>query len=134
MVDGVVQPWGGACQCRRCVEKIPRPEFFKAPSQAYQRDEAIRAELDYDMERRCGYDPKRGNPDLDNSTERQRSPAELAALLASVRKRYFRAFKPGLAEFATERAPIPYEESDPELLAEMRDRISSKQPAPESVE
>lgn len=33
--EGTYQPWGGACQCHRCVTKEPRPGFYKAPPEYY---------------------------------------------------------------------------------------------------
>jgi hypothetical protein len=87
------QPWGGGCQCDRCMKKIPREGFHRAPRADYTRDAATREELDYDMEQKLGYDPKRGNPALDNTLERQRTPEELKALLESTRRKYPRAFR-----------------------------------------
>lgn len=37
---------GPDCKCAKCVNKIPRAGFFKAPLENYARDEATRAEID----------------------------------------------------------------------------------------
>lgn len=31
IIDGEYQPWGGACQCRRCRNKTPSTGFYRAP-------------------------------------------------------------------------------------------------------
>lgn len=126
MVDGHVQPWGGACRCRRCVERRPTDGFFRASDEQYAQDAATRNDLAYDLERKIGRDPKIGDTRLDNTLERQRRPEELAALLASTRARYPRTFNASKAEFADERKPVGYIESDPDILQEMRERMASK--------
>ncbi len=124
MINGTEQPWGGNCQCDRCMKKTPSDGFFHASRAEHTRDGDIRGELDYDMERRVGYDPKTGNPNLDNTIERQRSPQELAALLSQTRKSYPRAFGELVREISD--APRQFGESDPAVIAEMRSRLESK--------
>lgn len=43
---------GGGCTCPRCTSKEHREGFFVAPAEAYRESEKLRAELDYDTERR----------------------------------------------------------------------------------
>ncbi len=33
VIDGEVQPWGGACRCRKCFHKTRREGFYVAPSE-----------------------------------------------------------------------------------------------------
>ncbi len=124
MLNGTDQPWGGNCQCDRCMKKTPSEGFFHASRAEHTRDGDICGELDYDMERRVGYDPKTGNPNLDNTIERPRSPQELAALLSQTRKSYPRAFGELVREISD--APRQFGESDPAVIAEMRSRLESK--------
>jgi hypothetical protein len=127
MVDGVVQPWGGACQCRACRLKIPRGEFFHASAEQYAAAEAIREELDYDLQRRIGFDPRIGPAGADDTTDRQRSPAELTKMLETTRKRYYRVFNPGApAPVTHDRPPMEYRPSAPELIAEMLSKLAEK--------
>lgn len=54
VVDGKWQPWGGACQCRRCVEKIPREGFYKAPKEFAERMNWEREQLEQWQRNRIG--------------------------------------------------------------------------------
>lgn len=45
-VDGALQPWGGACRCRRCIGKIPTEGFFRASADDYREAAALATELD----------------------------------------------------------------------------------------
>jgi hypothetical protein len=40
------QPWGGECECARCLDKTPSPGFYRAQPEEYRRAEAERAEMD----------------------------------------------------------------------------------------
>lgn len=119
IINGMEQPWGGNCQCDRCMKKTPSPEFFHAGNADHARDARIRNDLDYDMERRLGYDPKKGDPALDDTIERDRSPEDLKAAMVSARTKYPRAFNPGKPEWAADRAPIAYMPMTPERKAEL---------------
>lgn len=46
MVDGEVQPWGGACQCRRCREKTPSDGFYRATPAEYATAAKEKREMD----------------------------------------------------------------------------------------
>ena len=81
------------CDCERCMKKIPSPGFWRAPRAAAQVADAERTEMEYWMEAQCGYDPKRGNPALDDTIERQRNPEEIKALLSRTRKAYPGAYR-----------------------------------------
>lgn len=45
MVSGKIEQWGGACRCKRCVERVSGPEFFHAPAEVHA---AARAEEEAD--------------------------------------------------------------------------------------
>lgn len=132
IINGMEQPWGGNCQCDRCMKKTPGEGFFHAGNADHARDAGIRAELDYDMERRLGYDPKKGDPALDDTIERDRSPEDLKAAMASARTKYPRAFNPGKPEWTADRALIAYMPMTPEqkneLLTNLDRRIANGNP------
>ena len=77
MVDGRYEPWGGACQCDRCMKKTPREGFYKAPREAYAADAQERRDLDYDMERRTA-DSRSRNPELAKRTPRDKFTRDAA--------------------------------------------------------
>lgn len=81
------------CNCDSCMKKTPREGFYHASRAEHTRDAETRAELDWWMEQQLGYDPKIGDRSLDSSTERPRSPAELAAALKAFRGQYPRVFR-----------------------------------------
>jgi hypothetical protein len=59
----------------------------------------------------------------------RKSQEQVADILAGARKRYPRVFRRNKFEGEkAEREPIPYEESNPETLAEMRESLQAKQP------
>lgn len=82
------------CQCDKCMKKRPSEGFFKAPKAMHESAAALQSDLDYWMESRVGFDPKRGNPAMDNTVERPRTALHLKAFLASTRAKYPRAFRP----------------------------------------
>lgn len=86
MVNGEWQPWGGACQCDRCVYKIPNEGFYKAPRADYERDAATRRELDDWMHNRM-YGP--GTPPVPEFTHEELhiSPAKARAVIEATYKR-----------------------------------------------
>lgn len=45
MIDGEFQPWGGACQCRRCRQMVGREGFWRASRAEYAEAEALRREI-----------------------------------------------------------------------------------------
>lgn len=88
----MTQRLGGACQCDRCMKKTPSDGFYHASNADHARDAQIRDHLDYTLEQKLGHDPKRGNPALDDTIERQRSPEEIEALLTKTRLKYPKVF------------------------------------------
>lgn len=44
--------YGGGCQCEKCVNLIPRPDFYKASGADYHRDLETQRELDDWMRKR----------------------------------------------------------------------------------
>lgn len=117
------------CNCDRCMKKTPSEGFYHASRAEHTRDAQARADLDYWMESKLGYDPKIGIRSLDNAFERQRTPQEFSNVIRFARTRYPRAFGkfvPGKLE----REPIPYVESPPELVAERMAKLEAKLPDP----
>lgn len=123
------QPWNGSCQCEACMKQTSHEGFYRASNADHARDAQIRGELDYAMEQKLGYDPKKGNPELDDTIDRQRSPEDLKAVMASARAKYPRAFGKFVPE-KLDREPIPYVETPPELLAERMAKLEAKLPDP----
>ncbi len=69
---------------------------------------------------------ERAEVELNNPPVRK-TQAEIDAMVARARKRYFRVFQGGRpAPEVHERRPLEYVESDPAILAEMRSRLSTK--------
>lgn len=52
IVDGRFQPWGGACQCDRCVDKKPTEGFYRAPKDMHEKDAQLHADLDAHFKRK----------------------------------------------------------------------------------
>lgn len=61
VVDGKYQPWGGACRCRRCVEKTQGDGFYRATSEEHSAAQQERADMkssrDYRLEMLPPIDP-----------------------------------------------------------------------------
>lgn len=104
----------------------PREGFHRASTEQHAQARRDKIEFDYWMEQGLGYDPQIGNRALDDTTPRQRTPEQLAAMLKNARARYPRAFGKHKAEFSDKREPLPYTPSDPEVLREMRDKLRKK--------
>lgn len=45
-LNGKIEPWGGACECDRCVKKLPSDGFYRASSEDHRLAALERRELD----------------------------------------------------------------------------------------
>lgn len=52
VLNGKIEPWGGACQCGRCTSKTRSDGFYRAPQESHEASARVAAELAYDLEQR----------------------------------------------------------------------------------